>query len=65
MNRVVQQQPKISEAEWFNHFKSVLATEQTSAQPVITDEAGPFSVDELDSPKTEISTVVEHLETNK
>ena len=32
VNRVAQQQPKISEDEWYNHFKSVLCTEPTSAQ---------------------------------
>ena len=26
VNWVVEQQPKISETEWFNHFKSVLGT---------------------------------------
>uniref|UniRef100_UPI003AF4937F reverse transcriptase family protein n=2 Tax=Thiolapillus sp. TaxID=2017437 RepID=UPI003AF4937F len=67
VNRVAQQQPKISEDEWFNHFKSVLGTEPTSVQPVVTDEADPLSADELDCPITEseITRAVEHLKTNK
>ena len=67
MNRVAQQQPKRSEDEWFNHFESVLGTEPTSAHPVVTDEADPLSVDELDSPITEgeITRALEHLKTNK
>ena len=52
---------------WFNHFQSVLGTEPTNAQPVVTDEADPVSVEELSSPITESETTraVEHLETNK
>ena len=67
VNQVAQQQPKRSEDEWFNHFNSVLGTEPTSAQNVVTDEADPLSVEELDSPITEgeITRAVEHLKTNK
>ena len=67
MNRVAQQQPNISELEWTHHFKSVLGTELTSAQPVVIDEEDPPSVDVLDSPITveEIMRAVEHLKTNK
>ena len=48
-------------------LKSVLGTELTSVQPVVTDEADPLSVEELDSPITEgeITRAVEHLKTSK
>ena len=67
VNRVAQQQPNISELEWTNYFKRALSTEPTSAQPVVTDEADPPSVDVLDSAITEeeIMRAVEHLKTNK
>ena len=67
MNRVTQQQPDISEAEWTNHFQAVLGTEPTCAQPVATDEADPHSVGALDGPITqeEIARAIGHPKDNK